>query len=86
MNPKWLDTRDILENVITVSTKILDYTDEAVGPVWLRIQQSLNDMIDTGRKLATAKSMRWVDIENHLTERAKNADLLSKNDVGPSIN
>ena len=79
---KWLDVRDILEGIITLSLKIstLEVSDEHLGPVWIRIQENLNDMVDSGRKLATSKAMRWVDIEKHLAHRAENADLLGKLD------
>lgn len=80
MNPKWLDARDILEGVIILSNTITDYSDEQVGPVWLKVQQVLNDMVDSGRKLATSRAMKWEDVIANLDSRAKNADLFGKTD------
>lgn len=80
MNPKWLDVRDILEGIITLSNTITDYTDEQVGPVWLSVQQALNNMADTGKKLATARAMKWDDVVANLDHRAKAADILGKTD------
>lgn len=74
-NPKWLDTRDLLENIITVGMTLPHFSEET-KPVWSSIKTSLLQMVETGKKLATMKSMKRVDVLANLDFRAKNADLL----------
>lgn len=70
MNPKWLDTRDLLENVITVGMTLPQF-DEMSGPLWIKIQGSLDQMVETGKKLATMKAMKRSEVLMHLDERTK---------------
>lgn len=76
MNPKWLDTRDIIEGIVTVSQTLPIHT-EADNYLWLRIRDSLDLMVISGRKLATSKAMIRPDVLAHLDNRAKNADKLN---------
>lgn len=76
MNPKWLDTRDIIEGIVTVSQTLPTHT-EADNYLWLRIRDSLDMMVVSGRKLATSKAMVRPDVLAHLDHRAKNADKLN---------
>jgi hypothetical protein len=75
MNPKWLDTRDIIEGIVTVSQTLPVHT-EADNYLWLRIRDSLDMMVISGRKLATSRAMLRPDVLAHLDVRAKNADKL----------
>lgn len=70
MNPKWLDTRDILEGIITVS-QTLPIHSEADNFLWTRISSSLDQMVVTGRKLATSKAMNRLDVLRNLDHRAQ---------------
>jgi hypothetical protein len=69
-NPKWLDTRDLLEAVITVAQSILVHTEDD-RPFWQKIKTSLEIMQVTGRTLATSRAMKRSDVLLHLDERAK---------------
>lgn len=73
MNPKWLDTRDILEGIITVSQTLPIYS-EADDFLWTRISSSLDQMVVTGRKLATSKAMTRLDVLRNLDHRAQSLD------------
>jgi len=73
-NPKWLDTRDLLEAVIAVAQSILIHTDDD-KPFWKKIKASLEVMQVTGRTLATSRAMKRSDVLLHLDERSKNARL-----------
>jgi hypothetical protein len=70
MNPKWLDTRDILEGVIAVSQSILAHTDDD-KPFWKQIKTALDTLQVTGRTMATSRAMKRSDVLLHLDERAK---------------
>lgn len=73
MNPKWLDTRDILEGIITVSQTLPTHS-EADDFLWTRISASLDQMVVTGRKLATSKAMTRLDVLRNLDHRAQSLD------------
>lgn len=69
MNTKWLDTRDILEGIITVGGS-LPLHKEADNYLWLRIKESLEHMMITGRKLATARAMTGAELQINLDARS----------------
>lgn len=71
MNPKFLDTRDILEGIITVS-QTLPLHSEKDDYLWTRISESLDQMVVTGRKMATSKAMTRLDVLQNLDHRAQN--------------
>lgn len=70
MNPKWLDTRDIIEGVITVGGS-LPLHKEADNYLWIRIKESLEHMVVTGRALATSKAMTNQELQINLDARSK---------------
>lgn len=76
-NPKWLDTRDLLEGIIAVG-QTLPVFSENDGKLWTKISQSIDMMIVTGNKLATSKAMKRTDVLANLEFRQKNAHLLSQ--------
>ncbi len=78
-NPKWLDVRDLLENIITVSTGLPQLTEDAL-PLWGSIKTSLDQIVETGEKLYTMKSMSRIDVLQNLSFRQKSAHLLSNTD------
>lgn len=69
-NPKWLDTRDILEGVIAVSQSILAHTGDDL-PFWKTIKTALDTMQITGRTLASSRAMKRSEVLKHLDERVK---------------
>lgn len=68
MNTKWLDTRDIIEGIITVGGS-LPIHKEADNYLWLRIKDSLENMMVTGRKLATSRAMTNPELQINLDAR-----------------
>lgn len=68
MNTRWLDTRDILEGIITVSQTLPQHT-ENDNTLWLRIADSLDKMVVSGRKLATSKAMTRQEVLTDLAVR-----------------
>lgn len=69
-NPKWIDTRDLLEGVIAVSQSITVFS--GVDPsLWTSIKTSLERMIVTGKNLYTAKAMLRSDVLRNLDAREK---------------
>ena len=70
-NPKWLDIRDILENIITIGEGIPVF-EEAANPIWIRIQTNINELLETCKKIYTMKAMKRQDVLAHLDFRGKN--------------
>lgn len=79
-NPKWLDTRDILEGIIVVGMSLPVFS-ENDSNLWNTIRTSLENMIVSGKRLATMKSMKRVDVLTHLDVRSRNANLLSRDEA-----
>lgn len=71
MNPKWLDARDLLEGVISVSQSITVFSGTDAR-LWNSIKQSLDMMVVQGKKIAFSKSMSRVDVLANLDQRLKN--------------
>lgn len=69
-NPKWLDTRDLLENIITVGYTLPQNSENENG-LWAKVQTLLEQLSETGRKLATMRAMKRVDVLTHLDARSK---------------
>lgn len=69
-NPKWLDTRDLLENIITVGYS-LPQNNETENGLWAKVETLLLQLSETGRKLATMRAMKRSDVLLHLDQRAK---------------
>lgn len=76
-NPKWLDTRDLLEGIIAVGMSLPVFS-ENDGQLWNGIKKSLDMMVITGKKLGSMKAMTRIDVLTHLDVREKNAESLSK--------
>ncbi len=70
MNPKWLDVRDILEGVISVSQSITVFSG-ADNALWNSIKNSLDMMVIQGKKMATSKAMTRQDVLTNLDHRLK---------------
>lgn len=73
-NTHFLDLRDLLEDVIEASQSLTVFSGNQ-GPLWTMISTSLDQMAERGRKLATSKAMKRVDVLANLNLREAKARL-----------
>ena len=60
-NLQWLGIRDLLEAVIDKSQTIVIFNHSA-NPFWLSIENSLKNLIEKGKKMATSKAVSRADL------------------------
>lgn len=75
-NPKWLDMRDILENIITMGYTLPQRPDNE-DQLWIKVQGFLTDIAEQARTLATMAAMHRNDVIANLDHRASVADKLN---------
>lgn len=75
-NPKWLDMRDILENIVTISYTLPQRPEEE-NSLWLKVKTFLEQLVVQTRTLANMGAMKRSDVLLHLDERSRNADKLN---------
>lgn len=72
-NAKWLDVRDLLENIVTVSMSLPQKQQDVL---WIRIKEFLIEIADSGRKLATMRSMTRKEVLENIDHRSTVANTL----------
>lgn len=70
MNPKWLDLRNLLENIIEIGQTLPTFS--GTNPLWLKIKGNLENMAVQGQKMFNSRSVSRQDVLDNLDHRLKN--------------